>query len=181
MHQVLHSTLKCLCTDYCTIFWWIGKVWITFRVMRCAKNIEINDIAPNPLKRITKFWFYNGNYHNIFLYKCRNYVEGFVFLGPIFSCKMNPCCSESWIKTFQCCNFWAHLCNCMVGSYALLSVCLSASLGFSVQSAIYRSYQRLMLGHILCTELRQAGQVEIRVLNRGRWAHINVKLLHYIF
>ncbi len=57
--------------------------------------------------------------------------------------------------------FLAHLCICMVGSYASLSVCLSLD---------KNSWVRVK-GHI--------GQDQIRIPSKGRWAHNNVKMLHF--
>ncbi len=78
--------------------------------------------------------------------------------------------------------FWAHLWLCTVGSYESLSVCLSVCL--SVRLSVTR--QKLLDNNSYLEVKGLSGQGQqphgsrskVTVANKGRWAHINVKLLH---
>ena len=68
--------------------------------------------------------------------------------------------------------YWAHLCLCMVGSYASLSVCPSVIWPkFRLENNSYlKKYSALWARSLM----------PIKVYDTSRWAHFNVKL-HFFF
>ncbi len=80
--------------------------------------------------------------------------------------------------------FLAHLYLCTVGSYVLLSVCRSWNLT-NIQTRkkfISRKVDLTSRSKVTWVKVEgHVGQGLIRVPNKGRWAHGNVKLLHFYF